>query len=193
MGAFSNKVYFLEYIAQKIQLSDEAIDFVSSKMKRKSFSKGDVFIKSGEVCDSFYFLNHGLVRAFFDHDDIEITTWVTNENSLITSVQGFFSQSPALENIQCLEHCEFECYHYDDLNYALRIFPEINMAYRKTLEAYYSTSEIRSYLGRIPNAKDRFEFFVKITPPDLVDRIPKKHLASMLSIRPETLSRISNQ
>jgi CRP-like cAMP-binding protein len=191
MEGYKNKIYFLEQISHLIELSEEAKMFVESKMIRKSFSKGEVFIKSGEVCKEFFFLTNGLVRAYFDHDNKHITTWVCAENSLVTSVQGFFSQSPALENIQCLEHCDFECFNYEDLNYAIATFPEINIAYRRTIEEYYSNSEIRSYLARIPNAKDRYEFFIKITPPSLFDRIPKKYLASMLNMRPETLTRIS--
>ncbi|NVJ64513.1 MAG: Crp/Fnr family transcriptional regulator [Flavobacteriaceae bacterium] len=191
MEEYKNKVYFLEQIGSQIELCEEARNFVTSKMIRKSFSKGDVIIKSGEVCNQFFFLTQGLVRAYFDHDNKQITTWICAENSLVTSVQGFFSQSPALENIQCLEHCEFECFNYEDLNYAIANFPKINTVYRKTIEQYYSNSEIRSYLARIPNAKDRYEFFIKITPPTLFDRIPKKYLASMLNMRPETLTRIS--
>lgn len=191
MEGYKNKIYFLEQISHLIELSEEAKKFVESKMIRKSFSKGEVFIKSGEVFKEFFFLTNGLVRAYFDHDSKHITTWVCAENSLVTSVQGFFSQSPALENIQCLEHCDFECFNYEDLNYAIATFPEINIAYRRTIEEYYSNSEIRSYLARIPNAKDRYEFFIKITPPSLFDRIPKKYLASMLNMRPETLTRIS--
>ncbi len=191
MERFKNKIYFLKQIESQGDLCEDAREFIASKVIRKSFSKGDVVIPSGELCHQFFFLTQGLVRAYFDHNKKQITTWICGENSLVTSVQGFFSKSPALENVQCLEHCEFECFNYEDLNYAIAKYPSINANYRKTIEEYYSNSEIRSYLARIPNAKDRYEFFVQTTPPSLFDRIPKKYLASMLNMRPETLTRIS--
>jgi len=191
MIAFNKTIYFLEMLKSQIELSDEAIAFIASRVSRQSYSKGTVFIKRGELCDQFYFLTHGLVRAYFNHDAKQITTWICDEYSLVTSVHGFFSQSPALETIQCLEPCNFECFSHMDLYDAVNKFPEINFAYRKTIEEYYKNSELRSYMARIPTAKDRYDFFVQNTKKELFDRIPKKYLASLLSIRPETLTRIS--
>ena len=47
-------------------------------------------------------------------------------------------------------------------------------------------------LPRIPSAQKRLKYFLKNTDPKMVERIPKKYLASFLTMRPETLSRIIN-
>ena len=61
---------------------------------------------------------------------------------------------------------------------------------RILLEEYYILAEQRVYLARIPNARKRLEFFMANMKPQIMDRIPRKHLASYLAIRPETLSRL---
>jgi hypothetical protein len=45
-------------------------------------------------------------------------------------------------------------------------------------------------MTRIPSAKSRLSYFLKNADPKVVERIPKKFLASFLAMRPETLSRI---
>jgi hypothetical protein len=58
------------------------------------------------------------------------------------------------------------------------------------MERYYLSSEFRSFMARIPNARDRFEYFKSFTHQEILNRLPKKYLASLLNIRPETLSRL---
>jgi len=64
---------------------------------------------------------------------------------------------------------------------------------RILLEEYYILAEHRVYLARIPNAGKRLDFFMKNRKPEIIDRIPRKHLASYLAIRPETLSRLMKE
>jgi hypothetical protein len=64
---------------------------------------------------------------------------------------------------------------------------EIN---RIMMVEYYIHAENRAFMTRIPSAKSRLNYFLKNADPKVVERIPKKFLASFLAMRPETLSRI---
>jgi hypothetical protein len=52
------------------------------------------------------------------------------------------------------------------------------------------SAERRSFIARIPLAQARYDFYVQNTPLELLKRIPKKYLASLLNMQPETLARI---
>ncbi len=186
----NNEIAFINELCKVVGLSKEAKNYITSNIKVVNLKKGDFVFKSGDICEYFYFVRSGLLRAFFTHQNTEITTWVCSENSMVTSISGFFTQEPSMESVQCLEKTKLERFYIADMQKALKIFPELNEAYRKMLELYYASSEMRSYMARIPIAKERYQFYIKNYCNEFLNRIPKKHLASLLNIRPETLSRL---
>jgi len=171
-------------------LSTPFKNYLSKVLVRNHFSKGDFIAKKGEICDKIHIIRKGLVRGYFDYDKNEITTWVSMENELITSISGFFRNEPALENIQCLENTYTESLSYVDMHDALQNFQEMSELNRILMERYYVAAEHRSFMARIPSAIDRYKYFLKITNKEIQNRLPKKHLASLLNVRPETLSRL---
>ena len=171
-------------------LSKQLNHFLSEKIIYTQYKKDDFIVKRGEVCDRVHIIRKGLVRGFFNYNTSEITTWVSIDNELVTSISGFFKNKPAMENIQCIENTFTESLSFKDMEYALNHYDDMSKLYRMLLEDYYIQSEYRSFLARIPGAKDRFEYFSKFSNPKILKRLPKKYLASLLSIRPETLSRL---
>lgn len=159
-------------------------------MTTNKFKKGSHIVRSGEICDRIHLIRKGLVRGYFNYNDNEITTWVSIDNEMVTSISGFFKNGPGFENIQCLEDTFTESLSYEDTHFALKHFKEMTELYRVLMESYYLSSENRSFMARIPNARDRFEFFRSCVNQEIINRLPKKYLASLLNIRPETLSRL---
>ena len=109
---------------------------------------------------------------------------------MVTSISGYFKNKPAIENIQCLEDTYTASLSFQDMHYAINNFKEMNHLSRIVFQEYYLQSEYRSFMARIPAAKDRYEYFVNLVNPEIVKRVPKKYLASLLNMRPETLSRL---
>jgi CRP-like cAMP-binding protein len=131
-----------------------------------------------------------MVRGYFISDNSDITTWISSDGDIFTSITGFFKNEPAKENMQCLEDTYCEYLEYQDFQYCLKNFPEMREINRIMMVEYYIHAENRAYMTRIPNAKSRLSYFLKNADPKVVERIPKKFLASFLAMRPETLSRI---
>ncbi|SIT18289.1 hypothetical protein SAMN05421761_1354, partial [Belliella pelovolcani] len=69
-------------------------------------------------------------------------------------------------------------------------FPEFATINRVLLEQYYIHAEERAFTARIPGAAERYDYFAKSGNKHLLQRVPHKYLASLLGVRPETLSRI---
>lgn len=182
--------YILKYLNSIYPLSSELEAFLVDKIKTCSFEKNEIISKSGEICNRLYLIKKGMVRGYFISDSTEITTWIDTENELFTSITGFFRSQKTEEFIQSLEITLCDYLEFDDYKYCLEHFPEMQQINRIMMEEYYILAEHRVYLARIPNASKRLEFFVNNMKPQILDRIPKKHLASYLAIRPETLSRL---
>lgn len=171
-------------------LSKSLNKYLASKLVLNHYKKGDFIVKSGGFCDRVHVIRQGLIRGYFNHNGNEITTWVSVDNELVTSISGYFKKEPAAESIQCLEETFTESLSYDNMHFAFQNFKEMNDLNRILMEHYYVHAEYRAFMARIPTAKDRYEYFLKITNPEIVQRLPKKYLASLLNMRPETLSRL---
>ncbi len=190
---FKMNQYILQYLNSIYPLSPELKAFLVDKIKSCSFDKNEIINSPGEICNRLYLIKKGMVRGYFISDSIEITTWIDTENELFTSITGFFRNQKTEEYMQSLEVTLCDYLEYDDYKYCLEHYPEMQQINRMMMEEYYIMAEHRVYLARIPNAGKRLEFFMKNMKPQIIDRIPKKHLASYLAIRPETLSRLMRE
>ncbi|WNH12928.1 Crp/Fnr family transcriptional regulator [Thalassobellus suaedae] len=185
-----NNIFSIVLLNSIYPLSKSLNKFFSNVLVYKQYKKGDYIVRSGEVCDRLFVIRKGLVRGYFNYNEKEITTWVSVDNEFVTSISGYFKNEPALENIQCLEDTYTESLSYEHMHFALENFKEMGYLNRILMEQYYIHAEYRAFMARIPSAKDRYEYFINITNPEIVKRLPKKYLASLLNMRPETLSRI---
>lgn len=186
-------LFIILFLNSIYPLSPSLKNYLVQNIKSCSFEKNELISKAGEVCNRLYIIKKGMVRGYFVSDSTEITTWIDSENEVFTSITGFFRNQESEEYIQSLEKTFCDYLDYKDYKYCLNHFPEMRHINRILLENYYILAEHRVYLARIPNASKRLDFFIKNMKPQIVERIPRKHLASYLAIRPETLSRLMKE
>jgi CRP-like cAMP-binding protein len=179
----------VNFIKNIYPINDEIVNYIDKSTFRYSIGKGKHLVKSGELCNYIYLIQKGILRGYVKEGTKEITTWITDENQLITSIRGFHKQIPSIKNIQAIEDCELIGMHYDDLQYLYDHFLEMNIAGRKLMEQYYSDAEERAFISRLPKAMGKYTRFID-TNGALANRIQLKYVASYLGITIETLSRI---
>lgn len=151
--------------------------------------KKQSLLKPGQVCQHLYFIKKGGLRGFLEDGIKEITTWITVENELATSIGGLNVQLPSREHIQAIEPCELLVMSFEDLEALYLAHPEFNIIARKLLQKYYHDAENRAIISRIPKADQRYAHFLE-TQRHLANRIPLTYIASYLGIRLETLSKV---
>ena len=153
------------------------------------FRKGKLLLKAGQLCENVYFIKKGAVRGFIQDGQKDITTWITAENELVTSISGLDGKDPALENIQAIEDCDMLALNYTDVQTLYQQFPEFNIVIRKLLQQYYRDAEGRAFIARLTSAESKYRYFITYYN-HLVNRIPLKYVASFLGMTLETLSRV---
>jgi CRP-like cAMP-binding protein len=154
-----------------------------------SFRKGKLLLKAGQVCEHIYFIKRGAVRGFIKEGKKDITTWITAENEVVSSISALDMKTPAIENMQAIENCELLALTYDDFQELYVKFPEFNIVARKVLQKYYQDAEGRAFIVRLTNAENKYRLFITMYG-HLANRIPLKYIASFLGITLETLSRV---
>lgn len=170
-------------------LQEPVLNFLRKNITLVSFKTGDLILKAGEHCNDVYFIKTGVIRGFVVDGKKEITTWISSDNELITSISSFGIDEPAIENLQALEPCEMLLISNNSMNVLYEIFPEFNIISRKLLEQYYRDAEKRALVVRLTNAETKYRFFLDHYP-HLSNRIQLQYIASFLGITMETLSRV---
>ncbi len=173
-------------------LSLPVINYLASNVSKKYYNKGDLLLKAGNICEEVYFIEEGLIRGYINDNGRDITTWISCEQELVTSIYSLDLNVPALENIQAIEDCKLLCMSTSALKELYIIHPEFNIVVRKLLQRYYRDAEARAFITRIAKAEDKYEHFLNIYN-HLANRVLLKYIASFLGITVETLSRIRSK
>ena len=72
-----------------------------------------------------------MVRGFIKEGKKDITTWITAEGEMVTSILSFELKGSAIENMQAIEDCEMLALTLVDLEKLYEQFPEFNTVSRK--------------------------------------------------------------
>lgn len=151
--------------------------------------KGKLLMASGTISTHIYFVKKGILRGFVIDEKREITTWITAENEMVSSIGSFILQIPTLENIQAIEDCELLAIAFTDLEKIYKKYPSFNITARKIYEMYYVAAESRAFISRLKSAEQKYQHFL-VQNSHLANRISLKYIASYLGITLETLSRL---
>jgi CRP-like cAMP-binding protein len=154
--------------------------------------KSELLVTTGQVCSAIYFVKKGILRGYVKEGIKDITTWITGETELVSSISSFDLQIPAVENIQAIEDCDLVGLTYENMEYLYEHFPEVNIIGRKILQKYYRDAEERAYIARLTEATSKYKRFIA-TKSDMLNRVPLKFIASYLGMTLETLSRIRSK
>jgi CRP-like cAMP-binding protein len=179
----------LTVLNQLYPLSPEAVQYLRDHAVPCTVAKRKLLLKEGMTCDHIYFIVKGALRGFTREGQKDITTWITVENELVSSILSLDERVRSIENIQALEKCELLALTLEELEIMYERFPECNVLARKILQRYYADAEQRAFIARLTKAENKYRYFLR-RHQILSNRIPLKYIASYLGVTLETLSRI---
>jgi CRP-like cAMP-binding protein len=181
--------FLLTVLDQLCPLSPAAQQYLRDHVSPCTVPKRKLLLKEGMTCEHIYFIVKGALRGFTREGSKDITTWITVENEMVSSILSLDEQVRSIENIQALEKCELLSLTLAELGIMYERFPETNILARKILQRYYADAEQRAFIARLTKAENKYRYFLK-RHQALSNRIPLKYIASYLGVTLETLSRI---
>ena len=164
--------------------------FLLSKFKQVNVRRNHLMLSAGEVCRYAYFICKGCVRTYFiDKAGGEKTRFLAFENNFVTSFASFITQTPSAQYVQALEDATLLRVGRDEFYKMVDSNPVFSKLYRDSLEQslVFSTWRIETMISM--TAKERYEDLLQ-RMPQVVLRLPNKHVASFLGITQESLSRL---
>ena len=161
---------------------------ISTCFRRREVPKGYTLLEEGSVCRHLCFLERGLLRFFIIRDGLEVTKFFTVAPYFFTSQASFNTQSPARESIQAVEKSVIWETTFAENEKLLELSSWNRFARKITQEVQFFTENILEEL-QTETAENRYLALLH-RQPELLLRVPLKHLASYLGIAPQSLSRI---
>jgi len=178
-----------EYLSVLQKLNEEERQFIESFIPVRTFKKGTILLKEGQISDICYFVYKGCVRQYYLVNDEERTTYFYTENQAITSFESYTNRTPSKHYLECIEDCELSVTTRDAEKEMYEKFPRFEALCR--LEAEKALGEYQEALAKFitTSPEERYLNLVE-TRPELLNRVPQHQLASYLGVKPESLSRI---
>lgn len=170
------------------KLNAETEDAIKKYFVEEKFKKNDFILHEGKICNKIYFIKSGAIRRFCFENGIEVTRWIYTDTQFVTSLSSFFEQKPSFESFQATE--ETVVYSLSYQNEALLLqYPLFVNFHLKQLRLYLSKINEFHHLFRVMNAQEKYLFLLN-SFPQIIKKSKLKHIASLIGISQETLSRI---
>lgn len=183
----------LYYFKKWTDISEEDEAIIKLAFEPVSIKRKKDLLVSGQTCDYLYFINTGCLRSFYiDSKGSEHIYQIRMDNSWISDLQSFFSQSPSKYNIEALEDSNLLRISHDGFEKLLTDIPRLERYFRILFQKAYVNTLKRLNSTMWETALDRYNEMLNENP-EIFQRVPLIYIASYLGITPESLSRIRRQ
>ena len=178
-----------ECISSQVLIGDSAMANILAVFEPVHVSKGDFFLKSGNVCRQMAFIESGYMRMYDIANGKEITLWIGSEGRFITSLSSFVFQTNNMWNIQAITDCKLYVINRENHFNLCKSEPKWLEFDNLLLAHSFALLEKNMFSQLHTSAKQRFHNLLK-EEPKLFKNVPLQYIASMLGITPESLSRL---
>lgn len=172
-----------------VQVDDAVMDRLMAALVPATLAKGAVLLQDGEVCEQVWFIGQGLVRAYFLKDGQEVTQQFFFEGSYTTDYESFLTQRPTRLHLQALEPTLLLALHREAMQRLYAADPGAERMGRRIAEEIFLAVSRRNRSFLLDSAEQRYLDLLR-ERPKVMQRVPQRHIASYLGVKPESLSRI---
>ncbi|GAB3934604.1 Crp/Fnr family transcriptional regulator [Mucilaginibacter myungsuensis] len=180
----------IEDIISRLQpMSAASSDALTSITTLVSYPKGHVLLKADKIEPYLYFIRKGLVRAYANTVDAQVTFWFGCEGDAVLSMKSYVADEKGYEDIELLADSELYQIRTEDLRALFATDIHIANWGRKLIERELVKTEERLISMQFKTATERYQDLL-LTDPNLLQRVQLGYIASYLGISQVSLSRI---
>lgn len=175
------------------KIPDEMLAKFMELTFEKSFDKKQFLTEAGKACKYQYFILQGSCYSYYinekgDKHAIQFAM----EDYWITDASGYFTNKPAVFNIETLEPTRALLLNKNNFDKLCKAYPLFDRFFRILLQNSLATLHYRIAKTTSEDAKYRYKEFSQLYPL-FIQRIPQYLIASYLGIAPQSLSRIRKE
>lgn len=179
-------------ISEQVSIKPDILEEIASKFNSAELSSGEVFIEAGRICRKMALIKEGVLRIYNIAEGKEVTLWIGSEHSFITALSSFINEHPSRWTIEAVTDAKLLVISREDHFTLLDSYPEWLEFDNRILANAFTMLEQRMFSHLYMSAGERYRQLMN-NQPSLFNRVPLRHIASMLGITPETLSRLRSK
>ena len=180
----------LAFFGRHVALTDDQAALVRSLFVPRSFEKGQLFQRAGEVVARGGFVARGCFRTYAIHESgAESILFFSTESSWVGDIQSATAGTPTRWFVDAIEPSDVLTIDLPSFERLLVAIPAMARPYRLGLQRAQAAREQRLALLLQSSAEERYRDFLE-RQPAWAARVPQHMLASYLGMTPETLSRL---
>lgn len=168
-------------------------ELIQTEGARRTLEKGKQIFGQGESNTSLYFVQSGLLKAYYTNSDgkVLIKSFI-QPSSVIGSVNAFRMGGESTFSLVCIEQSTLVEISYALIKRHSEESLEIANSVIDLLMQFAMKKEQREYELLCLSAEERYRLILKSTP-ELLGRVTQNDLAHYLGITPVGLSRIKKR
>ncbi len=182
----------LSCIEERIHLPAKTQEAIQECFHPRSLRNGEYLVEAGERCRELAFVQEGVLRTYNLAEGEEVTLWLASEKKFATSVSSFVFGTQSRWHVQAVTDCELLLISREDHFQLLEEHPAWMEFDNLALANAYAFLEDRMFAHLYTTARERYQELME-KDPELFNRVPLQYIASMLGVRPETLSRLRSE
>ncbi|UPT65239.1 MAG: Crp/Fnr family transcriptional regulator [Sphingobacteriales bacterium JAD_PAG50586_3] len=180
----------IDFISGFVDVAAEELEAMHSRIHFQSLKKGEYFQQQDEVPQNIAFIITGAVRIFYtDEKGNEHSLSFAFENQPLVAFDSFANQLPSHIACVALEPTNIIYTSHEEFFSFLEMYPKYEILVRNVISQHLIKVGEHARLLRINPVRDRYEQLCK-KQPELIQRVPLKHIASYMGMSLETLSRV---
>ena len=188
-----NRAPLVKFIQTQLSITALKAGEIADRFTEKTVLKDNIFFEEGKICNEYYFLVNGFVRAYtFDTKGEDITTSFYKNNEVVCELFSFFKRVHTQETFRALTDCTAWYITFDDLQVAFPSMPEFREFGRSMLVSSYAELKQRMLSMLHQTAEERY-INLLMNSPEIFQYAPLKDIATYLGITRTSLSRIRKE
>ena len=172
-----------------VSLPEDDFAVLSACTTRKQLKRKETLLRQGKVCRSFFFVESGHLRTWYNKDGVRINQHFTFEDEFTSVIKSLRDHQPSHLNLEAGENATVWIINLDALWAQAAERPQLARFFRKVVFRLMLAAEAHSDLLKLHTPAERYGYIQK-NSPKLLERIPLTQIASYLGLARETLSRI---
>ncbi len=183
----------IQFLQSTNLVSQKTAEEIGDSFIQKEIKRNEFLFKEGRVCNEYFFLEDGFIRAFaYDTEGNDVTTNFYSSNQVVFEVSSFFNRAISKENFQAIVDCNGWYITYQQLNNLFHSLHEFREFGRAILVRGFASLKTRMLSMITETAEQRYEGLLK-TNPEIFQHAALKHIASYLGMTDTSLSRIRKE
>lgn len=182
--------FFLQYLTDKIGLSDQEKKVIEKVSKTKKLRKKQFLSQEGEIWRYNAFVCRGLLKTYsINENDTESILSFAPENYWAGDRESLMNETPSKFNIDAIEPTELILIEKQDFERICNDIPQLNQLVNMIIQKSFIVAQSRILTNISLTAEEKYQNFLE-KYPNIVKRVPQHMIASFIGITPETLTRI---